>query len=69
MTALHRPDAPDWLYRIPAVETLRRVWVQQFVVRVDRLEWRSAAELPPSAQLIRSLYDVDARYAKKRQTE
>ncbi len=69
LTVLHQPDAPDWLYHVPAVETLRRVWVQQYVVRADILEWRSAAELPPSGQLIRSPYDVDARYAKKRQTE
>jgi len=69
LTTLHQPDAPDWLYRVPAVETLRQVWVQQFVVRADIVSWRSAVELPPSAQLIRSPYDVDARYAKKRQTE
>jgi transposase len=69
LTALHAPDAPDWLWRIPAVETLRRVWMQQFVVRADQLRWRTAEELPPSALLIRSPYDVEARYGKKRQTE
>jgi len=69
LTAIYAPDAPDWLRRIAAVDTLRQVWVQQFIVRVDTLEWRTADELPPSALLIRSPYDVDARYSKKRQTE
>jgi transposase len=69
LMALHAPDAPDWLWRLPAVETLRQVWVQQFVVREGRLQWRTAEELPPSTLLIRTPYDVEARYGKKRQTE
>jgi transposase len=68
LSALHEPTAPDWLWRLPAMETLRRVWLQQFVVRDDRLRWRTSEELPPSALLIRSPYDVDARYSQKRQT-
>ena len=51
------------------METLRRVWLQQFVVRDDHLRWRTSEEVPPSALLIRSPYDVDARYSQKRQTE
>ncbi len=69
LRAIYAPDAPDWLRRIAAVDTLRQVWVQQFIVRADTLEWRTADELPPSALLIRSPYDGDARYSKKRQTE
>jgi transposase len=72
LTALDEPEAPDWLCSVPAVETLRQVWVQQFVVRADqagKLAWRTAEELPASTELIRSPYDVEARYAKKRQTE
>jgi transposase len=69
LTALYHPDAPEWLRHVPAVDTLRRVWLQQFVVREGRLEWRTAEELPPSTVLIRSPYDVEARYGKKRQTE
>jgi transposase len=69
LTTLHAPDAPSWLWQIPAVETLRQVWVQQFVVRDATLQWRTAEELPPSTLLIRSPYDVEARDAKERQTE
>ncbi|WP_409467308.1 hypothetical protein [Streptomyces sp. HC307] len=30
LSAAWRPDAPDWLRRIPALETLRRAWVRQY---------------------------------------
>ena len=30
LRAVYAPDAPDWLRAVPAVETLRRVWVQQY---------------------------------------
>ncbi len=52
LSALHEPTAPDWLWRVPAVETLRRVWLQQFVVREGQLRWRTSEELPPSALVI-----------------
>jgi len=72
LMALDGPDAPEWLRHVPAVETLRQVWGQQFVGRAEqlgKLAWRTAEELPPSTVLIRSPYDVEARSAKKRQTE
>ena len=42
--------APHWLGQIPAVETLRRVWVQQFVVEDGRVRWRTEEDgIPPAA--------------------
>lgn len=63
-------DAPGWLRAVPAVEILRRVWVQQFYAPDDagRVRWRSQEDAPPSALLINSPYDVEARYSKKRST-
>jgi transposase len=69
LAALHGSDAPEWLRQVPAVETLRQVWEQQVVAQEGRLAWRSAQELPPATALIRSPYDVEARYSQKRQTE
>jgi len=57
----------DWLLRVPAVETLRRVWVQQFYAE-EPVRWRLAEDLPPSAVVISSPYDPEARYCKKRET-
>lgn len=64
-------DAPGWLREVPAVETLRRVWVQQFHAPDAQgvVRWRTGeAETPPAAVLINSPYDPEARYSKKRST-
>lgn len=52
----------------PAVELLRRVWLQNFVVVDEIFRWRTNDEIPPTGTFIDSPYDVDARYATKRQT-
>lgn len=56
----------SWLERIPAIVTLRQVWEQQYRQDGDRLIWRETAELPAAADLVRSPYDVEARYSEKR---
>jgi len=58
LAAVRDSVAPPWLREIPAVETLRRVWVQQFVVEGEALRWRATEELPPAARFISSPYDV-----------
>lgn len=60
---------PKWVRQVPAVETLRQVWVQQYVFEDAQLRWRTARELPPSHLLIVSPYDPEARNSVKRQTQ
>ncbi len=49
------PAAPGWLRQVPAVETLRRVWVQQFYVSAQSVSWRTAEHgIPPSAIFLSS---------------
>lgn len=71
LLAVYAPTAPAWLRELPAVEILRRVWLQQFVATNDDqpMQWRIAEELPPAPLLISTPYDPDARYGKKRNTE
>ena len=66
--ALYSNDALEPLSRLPAVDLLRQVWVQQFVLEGERLCWRDAKQLPPGALLINSPYDAEARYSIKRDT-
>lgn len=66
LAQLYAPSAPAWLREIPAVEVLRQVWVQQFYGPTEPVRWRAAEDLPPSAGLICTPYDAEARYAKKR---
>src|SRR5215216_4061707 len=66
LEAVHDPDAPAWLWQVPAVQTLRVVWVQQYYRDQDGLRWRGKGELPPGALAIGSPYDTHARYGIKR---
>ena len=63
------PDAPRSLRGLPALESLRRIRVQQFYRDDGGLRWRNEADgLPPASLLITSPHDVEARYGKKRAT-
>ena len=65
-----RDEQAALLWQLPAIDVLRRVWLQQFRLVADQLVWRveNQDELPPSAQLISSPYDLEARFSRKRTT-
>lgn len=56
-----------WLKEVPAVETLRRVWVQQYWIDKGQVKRRNPKNMPPVSDWIRSPYDTQARYGKKRE--
>jgi transposase len=56
----------DHLRALPAVETLKQVWAQQYEASDERVRWRNKDDLPPSAERIASPHDTDARYSTKR---
>ena len=60
--------SPDWLRHIPAVETLRRVWIQQYYCQSNKIRWRKQVDAPPASIMISSPYDCDAHYSKKKTT-
>ncbi len=66
------PDSPAWLAQLPAINTLRIVLLQNFVVTTDRqgrevIRMREASDgLPPARSKITSPYDLDARRGRKR---
>jgi transposase len=68
LEAVWAPTAPPWLRQVPAIDVLRRVWVQQYHApdETGRVRWRQAGELPPGALLIVSPYDPAARCGGKR---
>ncbi len=73
MTQAFAPDAPEAVRRVPALEILRRIWVQQFYLDASgpepELRLREPKDLPPAEQCIRSPYDLDARYARHNEFE
>ncbi len=68
LNAIGAPEAPVWLGEIPAVQTLQRVWLQNFYWEEGELRWRDASNVPAAGQCIDSPYDPEAHYAQKRTT-
>jgi transposase len=68
LAALYARQTPTTLRTLPAVETLRQVWLQQFYApEADgTTRWRSPRDLPPAARMINSPHDWEARYTYKR---
>lgn len=70
LTALWAAQTPAWLREIPAVATLRQVWLQQYTREPagegERVCWRAEADLPPTPERIISPHDPEARYGRKR---
>ncbi|HCI82393.1 MAG TPA: IS1182 family transposase, partial [Ktedonobacter sp.] len=58
----------SWLRELPAIQIVRCIWIQQYHAREQGTPWRNDQELPPSALLFSSPYDIEARYSKKKQT-
>jgi transposase len=67
--AVDHPDALPWLREVPAVATLRRVWMQNYWWDGTQLRWREADNSPPAARFISSPDDADAHYARKHTTQ
>ena len=68
LAAIFAPSAPALLRTIPAVEILRRIWVQNYAWVDGQIHWRSNDDIPSATTFINSPYDQEARYGKKRET-
>ena len=69
LQAIDAASEQPWLQEIPAVQTLRRVWAEQYVEVNGTLSWREVKDMPSPAALIASPYDPEARYSTKRAVE
>ncbi|MEO3781619.1 IS1182 family transposase, partial [Micromonospora sp. B11E3] len=72
LEAVWSPSAPAWLVELPAIETLRRMLVQNYHISADThgrqvIKMRQADDdgLPPARHRITSPYDLDTRWAAK----
>ncbi len=66
LEAIYGAGAPPALRELPAVELLRRTWVQQYVTVDERLRLRDPQDMPPAAAELESPYESEARYGAKR---
>ena len=69
LQAAYADTAPVVVRLEPALDVLRRVWLQQFYGPDDPPRWRPTTDAPPAGNLIKSPYDSEARYSIKRETE
>ena len=68
LTWAYLPDTPEEVRRDPAVETLRQVWIQQYY-QDDQVHLRETDNMPSTARVIHTPYDLEARFSQKRQTK
>ena len=65
---VYNSTSHSWLRELPAIQIVRCIWIQQYHASEQGTPWRNDQELPPSALLFSSPYDIEARYSKKKQT-
>lgn len=69
-SALCLPQAPpSWLREVPAVDLLRRVWLQNYQWTEGKLGWRSSDNIPPAGLYSSSPSDLDAHSCLETQHE
>jgi transposase len=66
LQAVYAPETPLEVRTEPAVDILRRIWVQQYYGPDDPPRWRHGGDVPPSPRLIHSPDDLEARDSLKR---
>jgi transposase len=65
-SAAYASEEFPWLHSLPAVEILRQVWLQQYWIDDEQVKRRGPKQMPPGGEWIRSPYDPEARYGRKR---
>lgn len=68
LTAVDGETAPVEVRGLPAIETLRQVWEQNFSLKDGQVEWHTNEQIPPAGEYIHSPYDLEDRYASKGMT-
>ena len=69
LEAIDATDEHDWLGKVPAVQTLRRIWAEQYIENEGVFVWRPVKDRPAPAELVASPYDLDTRYSTQRSVE
>ena len=65
LSAVYEDETLSGFWTIPALETLRQVWLQNFEIKDGQLSWRENTNMPPAGIYIGSPYDINARYHLK----
>ena len=69
LAAIQQAPEMQWLSNLPAIQTLSEVWKQQYRGAQGQVSRLTPKEMPPVGEWIRSPYDTEVRYGKKRSFE
>ncbi len=63
---IYQSSTHNYLAGLPVIETLRKVWLDQFWINEGVVTYREAKDLAPAGQRINSPYDPEAQFGNKR---
>jgi len=69
LACIQQANEMQWLLNLPAIQTLSEVWKQQYRGAQGQVSRLTPKEMPPVGEWIRSPYDREVRYGKKRSFE
>jgi transposase len=69
LACIQQANDMQWLQQLPAIQTLSAVWEQQYRSERGQVSRLTPKEMPPVGEWIRSPYDPEVRYGKKRSFE
>jgi transposase len=69
LAAIQQANEMQWLLNLPAIQTLSEVWKQQYRCEQGQVSRLTPKEMPSVGEWIRSPYDTEVRYGKKRSFE
>ncbi|GHO96606.1 hypothetical protein KSF_066540 [Reticulibacter mediterranei] len=69
LACIHQTKDMEWLEKLPAIQTLSEVWKQQYRREQGQVSRLTPKEMLPVGEWIRSPYDPEVRYGKKRSFE
>jgi transposase len=68
LSAITADPHSQWMLSIPVVDTLQRIWKQDYLPQEQGGTWMADQDRLEAARLFFSPYDLDASAAKKRST-
>jgi transposase len=69
LDCIERACELTWLKQLPAVQALAQIWSQQYRREHGQARRLTPKEMPPAGEWIRSPYDLEVRYGRKRDFE
>jgi transposase len=68
LSAITVDPQSHWMLSIPAIDTLQRIWKQDYLPLEEGGTWIAEEDRLEAARLFSSPYDLDAKASKKRST-